>query len=144
MRCLDTSTKVHLRSSFLFSPESFKDPFPLSVQYRSVTREAPRGGFLLRLYVAVRGHTLILFTALKRSILRCRFIQSTHGCQRLRTLHVADFKARLNPPCTNVTKSAETRNPPNRQWAVVRCWLLGGLVKYAMQIRSSCLRSANY
>jgi len=78
VRFLDASTRVHLRSSFLFSPESFKDPFPLSVQYRSVTQEAPRGGFLLRLYVAVRGQTLILLTALK--LHRVMSFHSEHTC----------------------------------------------------------------
>jgi hypothetical protein len=46
VRFLDTSARVHLRSSFLSSPKSFKDLFPLSVQYRSVAQEAPRGGLL--------------------------------------------------------------------------------------------------
>jgi hypothetical protein len=65
VRFLDASSRVHLRSSFLFSPESFKDPFPLSVQYRSITQEAPRGGFLLRLHITSGRPTSILFTASK-------------------------------------------------------------------------------
>jgi len=40
----DTSSVVHLHLSPLFSPDYSWQPFPLSVQYRPITGQAPRGG----------------------------------------------------------------------------------------------------
>ena len=39
-----TSSVVHLHSSLLFQPDQFNQPFPLSVQYQFITKQAPRGG----------------------------------------------------------------------------------------------------
>jgi hypothetical protein len=41
---LITSTVVHFHSSLLFLPDCFQQPFPLSVQYLFITKQAPRGG----------------------------------------------------------------------------------------------------
>ena len=39
-----TSSVVHLHSSLLSLPDCFYQPFPLSVQYRFITKQAPGGG----------------------------------------------------------------------------------------------------
>ena len=44
MFALVTSSMVHLHSSLLPVPDYFKQPFPLSVQHRFTTKQAPRGG----------------------------------------------------------------------------------------------------
>jgi len=41
---LITSSMVHLHPSLLPVPDCSRQPFPLSVQYQFITKQAPRGG----------------------------------------------------------------------------------------------------
>jgi hypothetical protein len=123
VRFLDTSARVHLRSSFLSSPKSFKDLFPLSVQYRSVTREAPRGGLLASPVQRQRRALLHLTYNIETSScdgasFRAHIIANVGCISSCRFIASCYLVTRKIKKSTNISKRTA------RQLSITACWKL--------------------
>ena len=80
-----TSSVVHLHSSLLFAPDQFNQPFPLSVQYPFITKQAPRGGLQPSLAQRLRKTCFHLLYNIQVSSL-IRVTDSRHTSRQRETL----------------------------------------------------------